>query len=161
MTRPIFRSLCWFGAVAIASITGLRGTGSENVSSHERFDSSSVGEALENCRLVSLIRVHFASANADLSPGEETSLRHLVERYSRTNRSVIELRGYTDGAGSVEGNLALSTKRAQTIARFLIDNGIPPKRIQLLGLGEIDGSAPNAEHRRVDVRIFMQPTDEP
>jgi outer membrane protein OmpA-like peptidoglycan-associated protein len=161
LTGPRLKTLCWFGAVAIASITGLKGTGSENVAPHERFDSSSVGEALENCRLVSLIRVHFASANADLSPSEETSLRHLVERYSRTNRFVIELRGYTDGAGSAEGNLALSTKRAQTIARFLIDNGIPQQRIQLLGLGEIDGSAPNSEHRRVDVRVFMQTTDEP
>jgi outer membrane protein OmpA-like peptidoglycan-associated protein len=157
LTRPNFRTLCWLGAVVIASTTALTGAGSENVVAPERFDTSHDGEALENCRLVSLTSVHFASANAGLSAAEETSLRRLVKRYGLTNGLVIELRGYTDGIGSVEGNLALSTKRTQAIARFLIENGIPQQRIQPLGLGEIDDSGPNPEHRRVDVRIFMQP----
>jgi outer membrane protein OmpA-like peptidoglycan-associated protein len=160
LMRPSFRTLC-VGLVVIASAAALQGTASENVAPHERFDNSNSTEALENCRLVSLTRVHFGSANAGLTPGEETTLRHLVERYGRTNRLIIELRGYTDATGSVESNLALSTKRAQAIARFLIENGIPQQRIQLLGLGEIDDSAPNPEHRRVDVRIFLLPADNP
>jgi len=90
---------------------------------------------------------------------DEISLSQLVKRFCRTNQFVIELRGYADGTGSVEQDLALSTKRVLAIAPAPTENGIPSQRIRVAGLGEVDDTGPrdNPEHQRVDIRIFVNP----
>jgi outer membrane protein OmpA-like peptidoglycan-associated protein len=127
---------------------------------HQTINASASVEALENYRLVKLKRVYFAPGKAHLSSEDEISLGQLVSRFRRTNQFVIELRGYADGAGSTDQDLALSTKRAEAIAQYLTANGIFLQRIRIVGLGEIDETGPkdNPGHQRVDIRIFMNPT---
>ena len=141
--------------IAVLSTARLEGSGL----GHQTFDAPASAEALENYRLVKLQRVYFALGKADLSAEDEISLSQLAKRFCRTNQFVIELRGYADGAGSVERDFTLSTKRAEAIARSLTGIGIPLQRIRVAGLGEIDETGPrdNPEHQRVDIRIFMTP----
>jgi outer membrane protein OmpA-like peptidoglycan-associated protein len=48
----------------------------------------------------------------------------------------IEVGGFTDQAGDHEANLVLSERRAQTVADFLVANGVDPDRLRARGFGE-------------------------
>lgn len=113
---------------------------------------------LESYRLVTLSSAHFVAGARELSAGEKVALEGLAKRFCHTDQTVVELRGYADGAGSVARDIALSTERARAVEKFLIERGVPAERIVLLGLGEVDPSGPalRAEHQRVDVRVFAQ-----
>jgi outer membrane protein OmpA-like peptidoglycan-associated protein len=67
--------------------------------------------------------------------------------------------GHTDRAGSQEFNDRLSMRRAQTVAAFLIKEGIPAQQIETAGRGKreplvltADGVA-NPMNRRVVITI--------
>jgi OOP family OmpA-OmpF porin len=117
-------------------------------------------EALENYNLVSLKRVHFSAGHSNPTRSEQAMLDQSAKTLSERTNSVIELRGYADGAASPAENIALSVERAEVIARFLTTRGVAAKRILILGLGEVDPAGPprHADNQRVDVRVFAPPT---
>jgi outer membrane protein OmpA-like peptidoglycan-associated protein len=115
-------------------------------------------DALEDYQLTTLKRINFTCGKSIASRDEKASLSKLVNTVGTT--SIIELRGYADGAGSTEKNLALSTARAEAVAKILIASGISSDRVRVIGLGavEVNGPALNPEHQRVDLRVFVAPT---
>jgi outer membrane protein OmpA-like peptidoglycan-associated protein len=119
-------------------------------------------EALENHSLVSLNRVHFSAGHSNPTRNEQAMLDQSAKTLSKSTNSVIELRGYADGAASPAENIALSVERANAIARFLIERHVAQERILILGLGEVDPTGPTgrADNQRVDIRVFAPPTAE-
>lgn len=77
----------------------------------------------------------------------------------------IVLRGHSDSGGNDAANLKASILRAEAVRDFLIESGIDPKRISVIGFGEQNPVAPNAlpdgspdergraANRRVDIHI--------
>jgi outer membrane protein OmpA-like peptidoglycan-associated protein len=72
--------------------------------------------------------------------------------------------GYSDNLGAEQYNLSLSRRRAETVARYLADNGIQRTRLQVEGLGAIQVSANTGEQellpgynewRIVEIRISL------
>ena len=47
----------------------------------------------------------------------------------------VRIEGHTDASGSVKSNLTLSQRRAQAVADFLIRNGLPASRFEVVGYG--------------------------
>jgi outer membrane protein OmpA-like peptidoglycan-associated protein len=119
-------------------------------------------DALEKYSVASLKRVHFSAGHSNLSRREQAMLAQIPSTLYEHNASVIELRGYADGAATPAANMALSIERAMAIARFLNARGVARGRILILGLGEVDPAGPplRAEHQRVDVRVLTPPTAE-
>ena len=76
--------------------------------------------------------------------------------------SRVLVTGYTDNTGSPSYNLQLSRDRAQTMANYLITQGVDPARIQVVGMGEADPIASNATpagrqlNRRVEITVIPQ-----
>lgn len=140
-------------SVAFVSIAN----GGESASSSVNAKASkSLVDSLEDCTLVSLNRVYFGYEDSNLSAEEKIALNGLVSRYAAVTQSVIELRGYADGMESAHGGPRLGTLRSQKIARYLIANGIPSQNIVVVaatGMSDEEKSM-NAEHRRVDIRVF-------
>ncbi len=78
----------------------------------------------------------------------------------------ISVRGYTDdlpvpaGAG-IRDNMELSSRRADTVVRELIQDGVTPQRLSTAGFGPAKPVAPNtseanrAKNRRVEFYIFV------
>jgi outer membrane protein OmpA-like peptidoglycan-associated protein len=157
LERISFRTISVLGVAILASMGSA--LGGSSVTPADQVARPSVA-SLENYTLLSRDSAHFALGKADLSPEGRASLGSLANRLSRTLQAVIELRGYADGAGSTEQNVALSTERAQVIQRFLIERGVPTDRILVLGLGAVDpaSQALNPDHQRVDIRVFLQAT---
>ncbi len=71
----------------------------------------------------------------------------------------IEVRGYTDSDGSEAYNLALSQRRAQAVANYLISKGVPADNVSGGGYGEASPVASNdtpegkAMNRRIEFKV--------
>lgn len=74
-----------------------------------------------------------------------------------TRHVVIE--GHTDAIGTDAYNQALSERRARSVRDYLVENGIPAGRLEMVGHGESRPVAPNddpegrAMNRRVELRL--------
>jgi outer membrane protein OmpA-like peptidoglycan-associated protein/flagellar hook assembly protein FlgD len=83
---------------------------------------------------VSNIEFGFNTANLE---GEKTFtlLRRGVEVLKKYGRYKIIIEGHTDSTGDENYNLVLSEKRAESVGRFLIENGIDANRLSFKGYG--------------------------
>lgn len=70
-----------------------------------------------------------------IRPDAETELDKLVQ-IMKENPVLVELGSHTDSRGSDEYNLDLSQKRAESAVRYIVLQGIEPKRITAKGYGE-------------------------
>jgi OOP family OmpA-OmpF porin len=77
-------------------------------------------------------------------------------------RYLIEVQGFTDSTGSATLNDRLSQMRAESVARYLVnEHKVPVKNMSMLGSGEALPVADNKtrdgrkENRRVEIRLFI------
>jgi outer membrane protein OmpA-like peptidoglycan-associated protein len=103
--------------------------------------------------------VFFDFDSFELKQESLSSLRRL-KQFLRENPMVsIRITGHTDNLGSDEYNLRLSLQRAQSVLRYLEDEGIDPGRIQVVGKGFREPMVPNSNafnqalNRRITVSI--------
>jgi outer membrane protein OmpA-like peptidoglycan-associated protein len=74
----------------------------------------------------------------------------------------IIITGHTDNAGTVEYNMDLSIKRAESVKRALINFGIDQKRIKVIGRGETVPYVPNdseenkLRNRRIEIELIKR-----
>jgi outer membrane protein OmpA-like peptidoglycan-associated protein len=106
--------------------------------------------------------VLFASGQATLMPGAQTSLNEVAEALKQQNNANIRVEGHTDSTGSESVNLALSKERAAAVSSYLVDQGVPHDRITTEGLGssgpigDNSTAAGRAMNRRVDIVVEPQ-----
>lgn len=76
---------------------------------------------------------------ADILPhGREEIARIAAQIRGGTGQYRTRVIGHTDGIGDAAYNLALSQRRAETVRRLLIDDGVPAERITAEGRGEAE-----------------------
>ena len=105
--------------------------------------------------------ITFATASAAIEPGQAQQLAAL----GRTMRALIEenpaevflVEGHTDAVGDASYNLALSDRRAESVALALIEYfDVPPENLVVQGYGEFDlkieTEAAERQNRRANVR---------
>jgi len=103
--------------------------------------------------------VLFASNKSQLLPGAQTSLQQVAEAIKTQDDKKVLVEGHTDSRGSDATNQALSKARADSVASFLVTQGVPPDRVTTAGLGPSRPVADNnsaegrANNRRVEIII--------
>jgi len=165
VTTGTITKLCVVGVLLSASVVPSQAASPKDGATVDRQPAIATAtqiDALEKYSVASLQRVHFAAGQSNLSRSEQAMLAQIPGTLYEHSASVIELRGYADGAATPAANMALSIERAMAIARFLNARGVARDRILILGLGEVDPAGPplRAEHQRVDVRVLTPPTAE-
>jgi OmpA-OmpF porin, OOP family len=101
-------------------------------------------------------RIRFETARATIDPDSAGLLDRLIETALRCPTTNIEIAGHTDGDGEDAFNQALSEKRAQAVADYLIKAGLPAERFTAVGYGSTQPVATNdtdegkAQNRRID-----------
>ena len=97
----------------------------------------------------------FISGGTSLPKNAHEELDQIIQFLKDNPKHSIFLNGYTDSAGSENSNRQISKKRSESIANYLIQNGIDPTRVISKGYGEANPIAPNdtAEGRRLNRRI--------
>lgn len=132
--------------------------------------------AAQNVRLTNMgnaIRVDvnsellFPSGGWNMPPEAAQTIGKMAPILVPQQQNNLVVTGYTDNtpigpelkAQGVPTNLALSQKRADTVANFLVSQGVNPATITAKGMGEANPVAPNstaagrAQNRRVTIDI--------
>ena len=119
---------------------------------------------LDGCPIVAEIKaqlvlegVTFGHNSAELTPESFTVLEKVVEALKAYPTVNIEIQGHTDSLGSAAYNLDISSRRAESVKRYLEARGIASARLRAVGYGEdlpiADNGTPagRAANRRVEL----------
>jgi outer membrane protein OmpA-like peptidoglycan-associated protein len=103
--------------------------------------------------------ITFALSSADLNSSFYETLSSVALVLKHYNKTVVNVEGFTDTSGSNEFNMNLSQQRAQSVATYLMQQGIAPQRMIVQGFGETrlkvqtaDG-VKNPANRRVEITL--------
>lgn len=103
----------------------------------------------------------FATGTSDLGEGPFAALKALADFLHSRDDVRIALVGHTDSVGSLDGNIALSKRRAASVRKRLIGSyGVPAAHIDAEGMGYLSPLASNLEkagreaNRRVEAIIL-------
>jgi outer membrane protein OmpA-like peptidoglycan-associated protein len=104
--------------------------------------------------------VTFDFAKYDLKPQFYPALNTIASTLKEYNQTVVEVSGHTDSIGSDAANQVLSERRANSVASYLIGQGVQRERFEIVGMGERYPVASNdteqgrALNRRVEIRLL-------
>lgn len=96
----------------------------------------------------------FDTNSSILKPGAYAELDRVARVLQDYPQTRIRVEGHTDTKGAAEYNMVLSEKRAQAVGDALIQRGVDPSRMQMIGFGESQPvSSSDADNRRVNIVI--------
>jgi peptidoglycan-associated lipoprotein len=91
------------------------------------------GEILESKLLKN---IHFDFDKYDIRPGDAEILKGNAALLKRYTNVKIQIEGHCDERGTIEYNLALGERRANSTKKYLISLGISPGRISTISYGK-------------------------
>lgn len=101
----------------------------------------------------------FATGKSELKSGATANLDRLTAFMTEYPERTAAIEGFTDSMGSDEYNQDLSERRAASVKRYLVGQGVDTSRLSSTGRGENDPVADNEsaagrqQNRRVEVII--------
>ena len=104
-------------------------------------------------------RISFKSGKADIADSSFNTIAMLAMIVRRCD-SPIEVAGHTDSQGDAEINLRLSQRRADKVAKYLVNHGVLAEQIRSVGYGETQPVASNEtaegrkNNRRIEFRVL-------
>lgn len=101
--------------------------------------------------------VFFAFDRSDLTPVSEAVVNEVVDAWKQGRPAKVMLAGHADRAGSERYNMALSERRARTVAAALVARGVPADVLDVKWFGESQPRVPTPDgvaepqNRRVEI----------
>lgn len=117
----------------------------------------------DSINLVMPGNITFATNSADIASNFYGPLNNLASSFKQYNQNNIEIVGHTDSTGSHQYNVNLSQLRAQSVANYLMAQGVEPGRLSSRGMGPDQPVASNAteagrsQNRRVEIKLTPIP----
>jgi OmpA-OmpF porin, OOP family len=106
------------------------------------------------------MEIEFDTGKADIKPQYGEQIKQVADFMKTYPETTAVIEGHTDNVGREESNLRLSTKRAESVRTYLIENfGIAANRLTARGYGSSRPIADNAtpegrqKNRRIDAVI--------
>ncbi|MEY3381649.1 MAG: hypothetical protein RL468_2247, partial [Pseudomonadota bacterium] len=96
---------------------------------------------------------------SELKAEGKKALDELIGKIKSVDLQLAIAVGHTDSVGSEAYNLALSTRRAESVKSYMVSQGLPANKITTVGKGESQPVASNdtaqgrAKNRRVDIEV--------
>lgn len=87
-------------------------------------------------KVFSVNSINFDSNRYDIRESSKVELAKIVEVMKQFPELKIDVRAHTDSRQPAKLNLILSQKRASATVKYLIENGIDPRRLTAKGYGE-------------------------
>ena len=104
--------------------------------------------------------INFGSGSAVLSEESKPLLNALADVAKRCETYLVELGGHTDARGDATANQALSERRAQSVADYLVSKSVPASLLGVTGYGETrpkdsrGGAKAEAKNRRIEFKVI-------
>ncbi len=130
------------------------GSGNKELADNVTVEKREDGVAL------TLNKLHFRPDESVLLPGEDNKIKIIADILKKIPERSFLVTGHTADIGSVESQIELSVKRAETIAEMLKNAGISAERLIFQGKGGSEPAAANdteegrALNRRVEIIIL-------
>jgi outer membrane protein OmpA-like peptidoglycan-associated protein len=106
---------------------------------------------------------HFEYNKATLSESAKTMLDKDVQGLKENPLMKVRMAGYTSADGTEEDNQQLSERRANTVRDYLIEKGIAPERITVIGYGrtrpavyEVTPGDINSKEAHANMRVLFE-----
>lgn len=106
---------------------------------------------------------HFAFDNSTLSQEAKTLLDKDVQVMKDNPQTNVRMAGYTSAEGSEEANQKLSEDRANAVRDYLVEEGIAPERITVIGYGrtkpavyEVRPGDINSDAAKANMRVLFE-----
>lgn len=106
--------------------------------------------------------VLFDTNSYALKPGAYAEIDRLAKVLTNYPQTRVRVEGHTDSTGSPQYNQMLSERRAMAVRDALVQRGVDPRRIEVIGFGASQPVATNATeagrqmNRRVTIVIIPQ-----
>lgn len=103
--------------------------------------------------------INFGSGSAVLAADSKPLLDALAAVAVRCDTYKVELGGHTDAQGDETANQALSERRAQSVADYLVSRSVPAAQLGVNGYGESQpldatgSSEADAKNRRIEFKV--------
>lgn len=105
--------------------------------------------------------ITFTTDKSSLSAGAQSRLSELSSKLLADNKNVfLEIQGHTDATGPDQYNQQLGLKRAESVQRYLHEQGVALARMSTISYGEgapladNSTSAGRAQNRRVEIVVL-------
>ena len=101
----------------------------------------------------------FDVGRSEIRPQAVSTVNEIGLILKRFNQSLVDVLGHTDATGTAASNVALSQRRAQSVAAQLRTRGVSPARVATRGYGAAHPIADNgteigrATNRRVEIKL--------
>ncbi len=101
----------------------------------------------------------FDVGRSDIRPQAVSTVNEIGLILKRFNQSLVDVLGHTDATGTAASNVALSQRRAQSVAAQLRTRGVSPARVATRGYGATFPIADNGTeigrgtNRRVEIKL--------
>jgi outer membrane protein OmpA-like peptidoglycan-associated protein len=103
--------------------------------------------------------VLFDTGQAELKPGAQRPIEQIATFLNENPERSVQVEGFTDSQGADEYNQMLSQRRADAVARAIIQRGIDAQRVRAMGYGEEfpkagnDSAGSRQLNRRVEIVV--------
>jgi OOP family OmpA-OmpF porin len=107
--------------------------------------------------------VNFDFDKDEIRPDSRPILNAAVNILNENRDVRISVEGHTDAIGSDEYNEQLSLRRSEVVYRYLVNHGVAPDRLEVVGYGESRPVASNetpsgrAQNRRTELHVVDDP----
>jgi len=118
-------------------------------------------------RKIVLRGVHFDFDRSEIRSDSRPVLDEAASALKENSNVRISVEGHTDNVGSDAYNEKLSVRRAEAVFRYMVNQGISPERMEVIGYGESRPVADNdtdsgrAQNRRVELHVVNQASGAP
>lgn len=103
--------------------------------------------------------ITFATDQDQVIPEFYPTLNSVALVLNKYKQTIVDIYGHTNSQGDDGYNLALSQRRAQSVANYLRTQAVDPRRFLVTGAGKSQPIASNgtsagrAQNRRVEIQI--------
>ncbi|QQD18521.1 OmpA family protein [Spongiibacter nanhainus] len=154
----------WIGAAAGAAAGGGYGYYMDRQEAKLRARLEGTGVRVQrvgdSIKLIMPGNITFDTGSSAIQGGFHSVLDSVVLVTKEFDKTLMQINGYTDSTGSFQTNQSLSEDRAQSVARYFMNQGIPSSRIRATGYGPRDPIADNStasgrsQNRRVELELL-------
>lgn len=114
-----------------------------------------IGIARSNDRIVIVMTgaSGFDGVNHKISPGTRSFLAPLSKVLVEYRMTLVSVRIRADSSDGRAGNPQLTEQRTQSVARFLLDNGVAVKRMVVVGAARSSANSTSGSRERIELQI--------
>jgi outer membrane protein OmpA-like peptidoglycan-associated protein len=147
------------GALAGAGVGAYMDRQAEELAAELRNTGVSVVKNGDQITLIMPGNVTFATDSADINANFYPVLGSVAKVLQKYRQTLVDVAGHTDSDGPADYNMALSQRRANSVAAYLVSQGVLAGRLIVTGYGETRPIASNAtaqgkaQNRRVEIQI--------